>query len=467
MRGITMKLFVKEKRFYAFLLFVLLILLVPHILRHYYVNNYLMGEESYYFLRIANEIRDKGAVSYDELSYGGRPFIGEIGWPLLLSIAPNFLSRGMPLIFGVLSFILFYLILLKITDKNVRTISSIMLLFSPTFILLFSVSSSYCGAVLFALLGAYLFLMKKEYFAIISFGMVGFFSLIASFFVLIGSVFYLKRRWFWLFFLNLLLLIQMKNAIFLKLSYYLKELNFLSLINSIFFEFNGECGIPLFVFILFFIGAWFVWKGKKKLILVYFLSLFLLLISFWFEFLVFYLNFFFVVIGAYGLNYLVKEWKWKDNELRHYTIAIFLCGVIFSGVAFFSQVAAFAPNYQYGKAMEFLSNNEKGIVFSVPERGQWISYTGNQNFMDTNYFMAPNLSGKRRITNSILYDNDFEGLRRIIEMQGIKYFWIDKNMKERVWKNKESGLWYILKYSKSFVKLYENSKVEIWAYLEA
>ena len=58
------------------LFFGLVILLLPNILRD---SPFIIGEESFYHLRIAKDILKQGIVNYDELSFSGRNNFMEFG----------------------------------------------------------------------------------------------------------------------------------------------------------------------------------------------------------------------------------------------------------------------------------------------------------------------------------------------------------------------------------------------------
>ncbi len=114
--GGYMKLDVKRKLiFFILLLFCIIILVSPIYLRHLNSDDYLIGDKPYYYLRIANYINETNTPIFssitDNFSFGGREYAEELGWPYLLSFNSSFLSFYLPIILGILSFILFYLIL--------------------------------------------------------------------------------------------------------------------------------------------------------------------------------------------------------------------------------------------------------------------------------------------------------------------------------------------------------------------
>ena len=98
-----------KKYFYLMFILCLILLVLPLFLRYHFNDNYIVGEDSYSVLRTSNYIKQNNAIpNEDPFSYGGRPYIGEYGLPLLLAFNPELLSKIVPIIFGLLSFILFY-----------------------------------------------------------------------------------------------------------------------------------------------------------------------------------------------------------------------------------------------------------------------------------------------------------------------------------------------------------------------
>src|SRR3990167_4450151 len=118
-----------NKKILIIIAFGILALSSPHILSYFLVGDVLIGEEPYYFLRLANFIHDSKEIpSYDSLSYGGRDISSELGWPLLLSVNPILFSKLLPFLFGIGSLILFYFILIRIKQDNAFLASLLLLL---------------------------------------------------------------------------------------------------------------------------------------------------------------------------------------------------------------------------------------------------------------------------------------------------------------------------------------------------
>ena len=275
-----------------FILFLLCIaaLLAPMILRQDYEEASFMGSDSYSSLRIAQYIHENGRLpTEDSLSYGGRPYAGEYGWPILLSIHPQILAKWLPFIFGILSFILFYLIVNR-HNKNMRGMASLFLILSPAFIYTFSTPLKYGISIFLALLGIYLKIKNKDMASNIVLGLIGFFSILTLLMAMLIYLIYSRKTKEYnslsivaLFFLVSFLL-QFYRLIYLGLPeafFWPGEISLIKLVNITFSDFGSITGLSLLAFVTALLGAYSIWKAKYKFIF-YFILLFILIICHYF-----------------------------------------------------------------------------------------------------------------------------------------------------------------------------------------
>ncbi|MEK6835478.1 MAG: hypothetical protein AABX55_00440, partial [Nanoarchaeota archaeon] len=119
-----------------------IILLLPTLLRD---SSGYITEEPYFLERISNLLRDKN-TEIDNLSYIERPFTYLLAQPFILSLFNNLNEKAiliLPILFGIISLILFYFILKKLNiSQNIRDLSAIILIISPPFIYTFSHNNS-------------------------------------------------------------------------------------------------------------------------------------------------------------------------------------------------------------------------------------------------------------------------------------------------------------------------------------
>ncbi len=474
-RGISMLLNASPRKTIIYLFIICLVVLsMPLFLRAKFADNNLIGEESYSNYKLANMIKDNGFVKYDELSYSGRDLKYEHGYVGLLSLSPRLFSWILPILFGLFSFVLFYNIVKKY-DSDIALISSLLLIFSPSFIYLFSVSTKFSAASMFILLGLYLYLKGKDYNKYLSYACfiaVSFFS-IEAFFVLflIGLFFAYKKKIEWQFYiasvsLSLgILYIQFGNLLFNFSLFFERYIpfDFFSSIGVLFSDLGGRYGFGLFLFLLSLIGIYSIGRDKYKYILWFIFYFILLVASVYFPFLILFVNFILVILASYGVIYFI-DMEWKSTTFRSVTILVIICGLLFSNLSFLNNITEIEPSPNYIGAVNFLNDSAfKNVIFSEYNRGVYINLAGNKNVADSNFLGVLNVAERLSDSNLLLHTNKMSEARKIINKYNIKRIWMDKEMKSRLYINDESELLFLLKYATNdFYKEYENDEVEIW-----
>ena len=394
----------------------------------------------------------------------------------MLAINPTFLGRWLPLIFGVLSFILFYLII-GLYNTEVRGISALFLLFSPAYIYLFSTPVKYGLVTFMLLLGIYLKLKgKKRRAAIIIFGLTGLFSIITLIALLICYLFNSVKTKRWEEFITLILfliitfLLQFYKILFIPLPeviFTLGERTIITLFNLTLSDFGGISGISIFTFIVALIGIYRYWEDKYKFLIVYLITALLMWLALYFNFLILYFNFLIVFLAGMGLKELLEH-KWRSDVFRHFTILFIICGIAFSGLTFLNQVDDLEPSEGFSEAMTFLKNQDsQNTVFSHYSRGSYIAYARKTNFMDETPFYARNVHARLIDSNKLLHAQNLKTATSIINKHNIQYIWLDKKLIEQIWGRNEIELIFLLKYSpNNFKKIFDNEDVEMYEYVK-
>ena len=271
------------------------ILVLPHLLRES-----LIGDESYFSLRMAKQINE--GQWYDHLSYGGRENTYILGWPILLSffglfLDLTFVSKALPFVLGIASFLLFSFILKELRiEYKYRLLSAFFLIFSPSFIYVFSVSQAFSALVFLSLLGFYLFLRGEYLFALFVFAVFPFFDFFAGALALFLFSLYIfffnksKKRWFWLFLFTFLLVSFAYQGIRILFFGAPEPLDFvIQKENTPFVELGSTFGLSIFGLLFALFGFAFFWKNSKKTFLLLLLISFFIL-GFFFSWSIFFLN---------------------------------------------------------------------------------------------------------------------------------------------------------------------------------
>jgi hypothetical protein len=391
-----------------------IIILLAHHLRN---NNLLLsGIEPYYYLE------------------NGVP-----GW--IINSLSNFdrflVAKIIPFVFGLVFIILLYRFLQELGfNRKISFISCLILILSPGFIYLFSTYNGFFLPV-FILLVSFYFILKNSPYLIIFPYLIALFGILHSIiFLFLFLVYSIKIKKFRNFFYVLpsLLLSFFFDSGSLALKY-----GFIA-------EFGSRVGLSVFVILLFIFGFISLWREKYKYILLYVVSFFLFLVSYYDIRVLSYLNILLCLIAAIGLDYVLKT-KWESILIRNTTIIVLIAGLFLSSMSFINLLANDLPNEEIIEGLGYMEDLQEGVVLSLNSRSYWLS----------------SLSDKETIEiRELFYIRDLENSTVLLDKYGIDYIWVDHDMKEQIWEADDEGMLFLLKYSQKFKKIFNNSYIGIW-----
>lgn len=450
-------------------LFGFLILVIPLIISGFSVK----GHEPFLYERLANIVSD----DFDELSFGGRGFAYSYGNPVLLNLL-NFIPLNivlliLPILFGILSLILFYNILKEFGFYyDIRIISSFILLISPPFLYCFTNFNYFTVPVFLALLGFYLFMGGGTKFYVLSF----FIALLLSFFGIFNSIVFLlvlflyciknkKINLFLIFFVFNLVLLSLLNYLIISNYGFPERVNLGSLLlRNLIFDLGGGYGISLFLIFFLFFGFTKLWERKYQNSLYYFIFVFFIFLLFFSLKTMVYFNFFLCILAALGF---LKIWtkKWQSNLIRNLTLLFLMLGLLFTCVSFFTEFSNVGPSDEMIAALSYLSSKENDVVLSHYSYGFWInSLAEKKNVVDGYFDYAPNVNERMHDVDHLFNTRSMDVVLEVIEKYDVDYILITKEMKEGlVWYRDNDGLLYLLKNNpKYFKEVYNENENEIW-----
>ncbi len=471
--------------FYA-LLFILLsssfILAIPHTIRFFQYDNVMPGSISYYNTRMAEMFESQGVINYDSLSYGGRPYFFD-PYHLLIAKVGKYISilaatKLIPFILGVISSLLFFLILKNfgISVKH-NFLATILFVFSPIYIDSFVFSQSFSFAILLFLLAFYLF-MKENIFVnfvsmilFLTMPLFGIAHVICStLLILFYAIKYSKMKKFWWVFTPVLVF-SIIYLIPLYTQYYVPNPSFVyHNLFSLFISGLGIYpGISLFSIISFFIAIFMTWTHKKELYPIYLLSSLFIIGALFIKSFILYLNLIVSIFAAITILKLSKA-KWEIKLIKNLTILVLICGILFSTVSEISIIVTAQPDSQIMSSLTWLSKNavnRNAIVLSHYSNGYIIEYWSKLPvFMDENYNFYSDAQLRYNISNEIFYSRDLKKTKALMSINHITYIYINNEMKSgKVWVKPEEGLLLLLKDNETFNMIYNNSDSEIWQFL--
>ena len=428
-----------------------------------------VGTEPFLIERLSQDIS-----LYDGHSFSGRFAAYSWGTPLLFNVVPDILLNFLPFILGILTFVLFALILKDLTkDIDVFYISLLLLTLSPSFIYLFSFSNFSFVPVFLALAAFFLFTKEKlQWLTIPILLILPLFSIVITSSLLLVLFCY---AFFWkkdkkILFMILLFLALLVGSLYYGFILYntgtpakviLEKTNPFGFFQNVIFELGSNFGIGLFLIILAIAGAISYWSEKYNNLFLFFSTAFLLGFAMIRQEALLLLNFVLVYLAALGMNGLFKQ-KWASKRFKQFVLFILILGVVFSGSSQLIRINDSQPGPEIIKGLEFLEQQEKGVVFSHYSRGVWINSVGHRNVADENSLFVENLDQRFEDVNALFYSRELENSMALINKYRIDYIWIDEGFKDEIWSYDTEGMLFILQYTKDFNKIYDEEGVEIW-----
>ncbi len=451
----------------------LVILSLPSLLRD---NNYLIGKEPYYNLRLSemntptDELMQRSILEFNTLpsivAYSSK----------VLNTSPEVMSKIIPLIFGSLFTILFYLILLYFKKPLLASLSTLLLIISPPFIYLFSTLNTHAITLTLTIFAINLVLNKRYKLSIIPLLIIplfGFINTLFSFLILLILTIFHDKKYLYYFKFTLVIsvLIILIKVVPIRISEGIPLMLTFNpypfLLRSFFSDLGGEFGLGIFSLLLSIVGLGVLWQKKYRYFSIYLTIILLAILSIFIKPSIFYLNLFIIPLGTLGLISLYQR-KWFSKTIRNYTLLIIILGIIFSTISYINILSDSQPDENLYNALIFLRdlNQDKELVFSHPSRGYWINYIGDSPaLLDSKYYLTSNVNEKYDDTIILLNSRHLETSQQILDKYNIKYIFIDKEMKEGlVWNEKGEGLLFILEHSKLFKREYQEGSMEIWSY---
>jgi len=455
--------------FYTVVLSLVLFSIIPS-LRILFHDSIMVGDISYYHIRIADYLRSNQIPDKDPLT--GSPYTLN---PYHLLLAKTSLLFGLywssiliPFFLGMSSSILLYLILKKLgINKFTRFLIITIFIFSPLSLYTFSTSNAYALPLTLFMAGFYFFIQEKKHYmplSVIFFSSLSFFDfeiILFSSLIIISYLFY-KRDFVLKSVLSLLFIIIIAA---INKKFEISQLNISSLsLTNIVSDLGAYYGFGVFNIFLAFIGLYIVWR-MKKYILPYLLLLFIVVLSLYFNPLVLYLNLIFAILSGYSLTAFVVL-NWRLQPIKFLTILIIACGLLFSAVSYLNRISNELPDKDIVKAMEWLKDNSQDnkIVFSSGKNTDWINTIANRQTVIIHQNKNRSLIEQ---ANELFQSRNLEKTKGIMKGCNISYILITKEMRNGgVWVKEDQGLLFLFRNKREFRQVYYNQGAEIWDVLK-
>ena len=458
----------------------LFMLSFPHIYRHNNGNDAIITSKSYYHASIVEQILENNFVKpeLDKAALGKRSYDLD-PYDYLLSFFSIFFGVGqssklVPFILGLLSSILFFLILRKMKCKTwISLFSSLVLVSSPVFIRVFTVSDSFSLLIFLNLTIFYLLFLDVNKAGLISFPLVlliPFFGLFPLFiFVILLFAYLFMAKYFLRFtislfscFLGLFLWHKLVySSQFFEVATFLQRNIFREFVSSL----GAEYGFSIFMLVLAFFGIIITWDNKKQNMLFY---VFILVAIGGFVYLDnlynAHLNLALALFAGLAIYELAKR-KWELQAIRDITLTILFCGFLFSSLSYLVQISNDYPDSSMLEGLGYLNNiNKTGIVLSHFSNGFTIEYASKMPaFVDTLKKNSPGINYRFEVSNEIFSSRSLKKTRQLLEDNKIGYILIESRMVDGlVWSDDDEGLLFLLQNDETFKNVYNSPNIQIW-----
>lgn len=374
------------------LFFTFLLLIIIALIRFFLNYPLLVGGESYYTIRISEEIGKDAIIQQDPL---GENYSFSILHYFLAFINYK-IKILLPLILGLLTGFFYY----KIMDKKHSVLSTALLFVSPLFLSTFMQLSNVMFAIFLSVFSAYLISNRR----MISFTFIQGILILAHFEIwLFLSIFFLYKYRPYIALIPGVLLIPLTFNI-----------NFV--FSRIFFEFGANQGYSLFIVLLGIIG--FFWRKKNPLraIMIFIgfvLSIFIPDIRLLGV----------LIIIPYAASAIIKliSRKWELEHIKQATIFLIFLVLAFSAVGKASELIHEAPNDLeiYNKLKEM----PDGTVLANEQEGHFIQYFSEKKvFVDERSSLE-----KKNYANNLLNSQDHNYVIEELKNKQITYILVPRS----------------------------------------
>jgi len=439
------------KKYALIILLALIMLALPYHLRYFGGNQTFAGDEPYYHSKIAQTVAEQGIPQINLIStpYSVQPY--HLVLAGIFKLTGNFAFAITPILFSLLSILLFYCLLKQLKlDEQTQLWTLLIFALSPAFISIGFYNTPLAFDLFLVLLGIIILNSKKPAYSAIPFLVASVDSLsaaLASIFCVAHYVINDKTKNFKI---ALIGLIPIFCAVLVK---YNLPLQFFKNTTDYFSDLGGAYGLGTFIIILMLISAMLLWPKKEyltfSLIIVFIVSAiiypplfpFILPIS--------------SILAGFSLSYLFKR-KWELKSLRTLTLFVIFLGLLFSAISHSTAHSKDSPSQEL---MSTLSSIEPGTILTAKEYSNWASLKHKTLL----HSLISQPEEQQNDANAILFSNDLEKTKQLIQKNKVDYVLITPEMKKGlVWNEENFGLAFIVNNNETFKRIPTDNSIELY-----
>lgn len=476
-----MKIKINDRNATIFLIIAAVFLLAsPIIIKYIHTNSAVVGDDSYYNLRLINNVFSKENSIKDgfvERSNFATPY------HFLMKLVGNYFNieiaaEVFQLILGLCALMLFYAILTNFkVNLIVKFLSSIILILSPAYIWTFATINPFGLSIVCLLTAIYGYLSNDARWNSASFALFlllmffGITSAVTSIAVLISLIFLKKNmakkiRTVLVLSIALFAILIIIYIYFGGLPQKTYEINPFKFLIS---DFGSLIGFGIFEFILLIYGIILTWKMKKEFVPTYISIAILSIFGFYMgSYVNSYISFIAAVFAAIGFGFMIKR-KWEMTTIKNLTILVLFCGLLFSTISYINRLSNSLPDEKIIDSLVWLksASNEGDVIFSDSSRGLWIEYFSERKvLLDDKFIFIKNADNRFKDSSKIFYSRNLKETRELLNKYEVKYIFIDESMKKGiVWNEEQEGLLFLFRNPETFKNIYLKDGIEIWEYI--
>ncbi len=435
--------------------------------------------ESYYNLHLVRFLGQNPSLATDPIQrsvYEPNPYHYLLTF--LYTLLPvEAVSLFLPIVLGLACALLLFKLLKLIKVKpNYAAYSIVILSVTPVFIALSTGLYTAAFTMLLSLLATVLILDKKmlsQVFGALSLIILALTSL-TGFILTIGIILFLSlalkkvKKTLRTLVFSLIISIIISIPLTLLTNYTPRILGFHSFaFRNVFSILNAEYGFSVFLLILFLIGFIVLWINDKDKVrkLFHLPVLLLVVLSFFNTVARVYASFIITFYCVVAIIYFYKR-RWHLKIVRQGTLLLILCSLLFSSLNQINLLIDAQPDKDMLDALLFLRPAGSGDVLTLEENGFLVEFYSYQRvLLDSNSFLNQEYPQMKDDVQALFMVTRLNDAEPLLTKQDVRYILITPYMKEELWESREQGLWFLVKHSESFDKIYKEAEIEIWKYL--
>lgn len=386
---------------------------------------------------------------------------------LLAFFSPALLSIALPLLFALLSFLLFVGILSKLKLNSYEYYYTLIILsLTPTFIAIHIGLNMYAFLLLIVLLTTWLYL-KNNYLYLLGLALL---YLVDPFIGLAaGLIFLLKefgkkpaQRTLYVLF-TLIVAQVLLSVLPLNLGFFIQDL-FVFNLNSLFTFFGARYGYSLFLLTLGLYG--FYYKiSTRPLSLTRAFFILVLLFSLFYQPLRIISVLLLSLYAALAFDSLVLR-RWKVIFVGQLILIIFFCILVFATTTYLKEDLQQEPRAEHVRALEFIQKYRVQrfiptdvALLSDPGKSSYLSYYSGLHVLDG----LSHLTRNESLAYKLLLSRDYQFVKETLQEERVAFILIDNKMLTgSVWFRPDEGLLFVMENNKNFVRVYSEDGVLIY-----